>query len=80
MCMCGYRIPIGLFYSKKRKQLEAIQIYWLEKAQSFEQRSDEVADTDSQDEFDHGVHPTDENVGSYYKNGFKVSVCLFVVL
>ena len=65
--MCKYRIPIGFFYSKKRKWLEAIQKYWLEKAQSFEQRSAEGADTDSQDELDHGVHPTDENVGSYSK-------------
>ena len=81
MHTCKSRIPLSFLYSKKRKWLEAIWKYWLEKAQSFELRSDEGADTDGQDELDHGVHPTDKNVETCHKkNKVKVSVCLFVVL
>ena len=60
-------MPIGFLCSKKRKWLEEIQKYWVEKAHLFEQRSDEGADTDSQDELDHGVHPTEKNVVHYGK-------------
>ena len=42
-------------------------MYWLEKVHAFEQRSDKGTDTNSQDEMNHRVHPTDENVVSYCK-------------
>ena len=37
-------------------------------------RSDEGAVTDSQDEFDHGVHPMDPNVMEYQKNKVGVAI------
>ena len=43
------------FYSKRRKHLEAIHRYCKEEVESYNQRSDEGADTDSQDSLDHGI-------------------------
>ena len=58
---------IDLPYSKKRKCLERIGKYWKQKAQAYEERSDEGAETDSQDEQEHSVWPTDTNVLTYQK-------------
>ena len=65
--ICKYGMCIGFLCSKKRKWLEEVWRYWLEKAHSFEQQSDEGVDMDSQEELDHGVHSTDENMVSYCK-------------
>ena len=62
-----YGMFIGFPCSKKRKQLEQIMEHWRQKAQTYEQRSDEGAKTDSQDKCDHSVWPTDENVAAYCK-------------
>ena len=41
--------------------------YWKKKMDEYNERSDEGAITDSQDELDHGVHPTDPNIMEYQK-------------
>ena len=43
------------------EELGKISKYWKEKAECYNERSDEGANTDSQDEYDHGVQPTDTN-------------------
>ena len=56
----------GLFlilYSKHQKQAK----YLKQKMEDYNKRSDEGAVMDSQDEFDHGVHPMDPNVMGYKK-------------
>ena len=40
--------------------MEHIWEYWRQKSQIYEQRSDEGADTDSQDKCDHGMWPPDK--------------------
>ena len=66
------------FYSKCRKCLEAMWWYWKGKADYYNKRSDEGADTDSQDERDQGVQPTDLNVMSYKKK--KWGGCYHVIM
>ena len=41
--------------------------YWKRKMQEYNERSDEGTNMNSQDEFDHGVHPMDPNVMKYQK-------------
>ena len=52
-----------VLYSKHWKQAK----YWKRKMEEYNKRSDEGAIRDSQDEFNHGVHPTDPNVLGYQK-------------
>ena len=66
------------FYSKCRKHLEAIRWYSEGKVDYYNERLDEGADTDSQDERDHGVWPTDPNVMSYKKK--KWGGCYHVIM
>ena len=76
--MCAYiESSQTSFYSKHRKHLEAICHYWKEKLDYYNERSDEGADTDSQDERDHGVQSTNLNVMSYKKK--NLSGCYHVI-
>ena len=54
-------------YSKCQEQGQKVS-YWKRKREEFSNRSDEGAVMDSQDEFDHGVHPEYPNVMGYQKN------------
>ena len=54
-------------YSKCQKFLEEISKFWKNQVEVYIKRSDEGADTGSQDEHDHGVQPTDPNIMSYKK-------------
>ena len=54
-------------YSKHQKCLEKVSKFWKNLAEAYNKRSDEGADTDIQDECDHGVWPMDPNVMSYKK-------------
>ena len=59
-----------ILYSKNQKQekgMERTVKYWKRKMQEYNERSDKGVVTDSQDEFDHGVHPMDPNVMGYWK-------------
>ena len=58
---------IGFPCSEKRKWLERIREYWREKAQAYEDRTDEGAETDNQDKWDHVVQPTDTKVAMYHR-------------
>ena len=66
--MTRYRRFTGLSCSKRRKCLEEVWRYWKERAEAYQQRSDEGADMDSQDNHDHQVHHTDPCVTSYQKD------------
>ena len=54
-------------FSKKRKHLQEIWKFWRRKWETYENRSDEAPETDSQDSEDHGVWPTGPNAMSYTK-------------
>ena len=47
---------------KKWQQLDTIAKYWKAKDEEYAQRSNEGAETDSQDSCNHGVWPMDPNV------------------
>ena len=49
--------------------------YWKKKVESYNDRLDEGAITDSQDEYNHGVHPMDPNVMEYQN---KVGVIIWL--
>ena len=65
--VCTYRRFTGLSCSKRRKHLEEVRQYWKEKAEAYYKRSDEGADTDSQNSLDHGVQPTDTTITTHQK-------------
>ena len=52
-------------YSKHEKWEKMVVKYWKRKMEEYKERSDEGAIMDSQDEFDHGVCPTDPDVMGY---------------
>ena len=55
---------LAFLYSKHQKW-EKMSRYWKKKMEEYNERSDEGAIMDSQDEYDHGVHPMDPNVMGY---------------
>ena len=77
LCMWIMSLLVVL-YSKHRKQEKRVARYWKRKMEEYNKRSDEGAIMDSQDEFNHGVHPMDPNVMVYWKN--KVGVVIWLVV
>ena len=57
---------LAFLYSKHEKW-EKLAKYWKKKMEEYNERLDEGTIMESQDEFDHGVHPTDPNVMEYQK-------------
>ena len=55
-------INLMVFLYSKCQKWGKMANYWKRKKQEYNERLDEGAITDSQDELDHGVHPTDPNV------------------
>ena len=54
-------------YSRHQKCLEEMSKFWKNQVEAYNERSDEGADTDSQDECDYGVQSTDLNIMSHKK-------------
>ena len=65
----------AFLHSKHQKHLEEIHEYWKDQVDIYNERSDERADTDSQDERYCGVMPTNPNVMAYKKKK-KVGVIM----
>ena len=51
----------------KCQKWEKLSKYWKKKMDEYNERLDKEAIMDSQDGFDHGVHPMDPNVMEYWK-------------
>ena len=76
--MCADNKSLHTFlYSKCRICLKEISKFWKSQADLYNERSNEGADTDSQDKTDHGVQPTDANVMAYKKK--KLGWCYHVI-